>query len=417
MSAGPVESASAREATRPAPLRRYARFGLPPRIVGVDVARALAVIGMIGAHVSTAGSFDFADPAAWSGIVHGRSSILFAVLAGVSIALMTGAAAGPDAAQLPRHRLLLVGRGAVIFAIGVVLELLLTPVAVILPIYGVLYIATLPFLAMRRRTLLLVAGGLTLLGPVLLEIVLWLTGGSGAGGGFVLFGVYPITVWLAMALVGIVIGRLEIGRTRVALGILAAGALASVIGYGSAALAAPLLASSSEPAPSASSSAWSSGSGSDSGGEPTAATAWQDYLAQLGDGPEPSELLRALLDPEPHSGSTADMLGAGGLAVGILAVCLLVAPRVRPVLVPIAALGAMPLTAYSAHVLVILAVAGPWGMPHDDLVWALTSLGLVVACTLWMMLVGQGPLERLVARAAARLADGGPGDASAPTGR
>ena len=52
------------------------------RIVGVDIARGLAVLGMFGAHVGVQQSFDWLEPSTWSDVVNGRSSILFAVLAG-----------------------------------------------------------------------------------------------------------------------------------------------------------------------------------------------------------------------------------------------------------------------------------------------------------------------------------------------
>ncbi|HEU5322919.1 MAG TPA: hypothetical protein VFX28_19090, partial [Methylomirabilota bacterium] len=60
------------------------------RLVGVDVARALALLGMMATHILlpvTDGSL--AWPQALAG---GRSSALFALLAGVSIALVTGGA-------------------------------------------------------------------------------------------------------------------------------------------------------------------------------------------------------------------------------------------------------------------------------------------------------------------------------------
>src|SRR5690349_16459553 len=59
------------------------------RIVGLDVARCLALLGMVATHV-----FDERGPdgglttGQW--LAGGRASALFAVLAGVTLALMTG---------------------------------------------------------------------------------------------------------------------------------------------------------------------------------------------------------------------------------------------------------------------------------------------------------------------------------------
>ena len=76
-----------------APVRWFHEFGRPPRILGLDIARGLAILGMAGAHIGETEPFQWLDPATWTDLVHGRSSILFAVLAGISIALMTGRSA------------------------------------------------------------------------------------------------------------------------------------------------------------------------------------------------------------------------------------------------------------------------------------------------------------------------------------
>ena len=55
------------------------------RIGGLDLARGLAVLGMFGAHLDI-GTELTADPASWAAVVDGRSSILFATLAGLAVA-------------------------------------------------------------------------------------------------------------------------------------------------------------------------------------------------------------------------------------------------------------------------------------------------------------------------------------------
>jgi len=59
------------------------------RITGVDVARGLAVLGMLTAHVGPGGPD---DPWPWSlaQVVDGRSAALFVLLSGVSVALISG---------------------------------------------------------------------------------------------------------------------------------------------------------------------------------------------------------------------------------------------------------------------------------------------------------------------------------------
>ena len=72
--------------TRSATPSRLARgsewFLSPSRIAGVDLARGLAVIGMLAAHLLTIDAFDAGRPETWIDIANGRSSILFATLAG-----------------------------------------------------------------------------------------------------------------------------------------------------------------------------------------------------------------------------------------------------------------------------------------------------------------------------------------------
>src|SRR6478735_3073256 len=100
------------------------------RITGVDVARGLAVLGMMTAHVGPGGP---EDPWPWSlaQVVDGRSAALFVLLSGVSV------------------------------------ELLGTPVAVILPTYAVLFACAVPLLGTEPRRLLGAAAAVAALGPLL----------------------------------------------------------------------------------------------------------------------------------------------------------------------------------------------------------------------------------------------------------
>ena len=73
----------------------------PSRIAGVDLARGLAVLGMLAAHLLWLGSLSWTEPSTWGAIVNGRSSILFATLAGVSLGLSTGGPTPPSGAKAP----------------------------------------------------------------------------------------------------------------------------------------------------------------------------------------------------------------------------------------------------------------------------------------------------------------------------
>src|SRR5690606_26122524 len=101
-------------------------------------------------------------------------------------------------------------------------------------------------------------------------------------------------------------------------------------------------------------------------------------------------------------------IGTGGFVIAVLAACLLICrlDLVKTVTLPLRATGAMPLTAYTAQLLVwavvALAVTGDtrdlYGFRALDPLWPLT-LGMVVACTLWALIIGRGPLEWALERA------------------
>ncbi|MFJ2535101.1 heparan-alpha-glucosaminide N-acetyltransferase domain-containing protein [Microbacterium maritypicum] len=390
-----------------APVRWFHEFGRPPRILGLDIARGLAILGMAGAHIGETEPFQWLDPATWTDLVHGRSSILFAVLAGISIALMTGRSALPERERIPSIRLNLIGRGAVIFVIGLALEMLNTPIAVILTLYGLLYVAVIPFLRWRPWQLLAGAGVLALLGPALLAFLnAVMLNPYGSGIGFVLYGTYPITVWMALVLAGMALGRLNIGRLRTAAAALGIGVALMVVGYGLGGIGQ---AAGITGAVGGSSSAaeLSSGSGSiiDGGSGSWAPPAgWEDYPQALAASDPLRAVLTAVFAVDPHSGGTAEILGSGGFALTIIALCLLLTRPLRWALLPLGALGSMPLTAYSAHVLSVMVVGGPGGFFSSNAFWAATAIGLLVITTLWSMFFGRGPLERLVGRGAAAMA-------------
>src|SRR6478735_5927074 len=93
----------------------------PPgrRIVGIDVARGLAVLGMMTAHVGP--EADDVSVGDLMGLADGRPSALFVVLAGLSLALLSGGAAPVDGRDLARARARIVGRALVVLVIGVAL--------------------------------------------------------------------------------------------------------------------------------------------------------------------------------------------------------------------------------------------------------------------------------------------------------
>ncbi len=420
---------------------RVRSFGQPPRIVALDIARGLAVIGMVAAHtLDVYGGMVWNDPTTWPEIASGRSSILFALLAGISIALMTGRSRVPAGAELTPLRLGLLGRGLVIFLIGLVLELLGTSVAVILTFFGVVYAVSIVFIGMRIRSLLIWAGALAVAGPAVAAGLQALSPfGGGDGMAFVLGGTYSIVVWTALTVAGLALGRLDLNRRKVA-------ALTAAVGVGLCVLgtAAGAVWNAAEE------TAWEDSSGSlekydditltpgaevnlnglvceDYGDdfiscypegdfeeksfvdsfEDSGSNGWATYAEEISVENPGLTMLSALMSGSPHSGGTMEILGSGGLAMALVGLLALTRQALRHVLLPLAAVGSMPLTAYSAHVVIIWIMLGPGGWTEGTgLFWGIT-VGLLIGCAAWAILAGRGPLERLTGWCSARLVNSG----------
>jgi uncharacterized membrane protein YeiB len=342
------------------------------RIAGLDVARGLAVLGMFGAHLQIGDELT-ADPSSWAAVVDGRSSVLFATLAGVSIALLSGRTRPAEDVDLVRARLRIAVRAAWIFVLGGMLEWLDTPVAVILGVYALLFFLALPFLRWSVGGLLAAAAFVALAGPVLTAVLgQFLTAGDDGEhplARLLATGPYPALLWWAFVLIGLAVGRLDLRKPAVQARLAAIGAAAAVVGYGGGRLTTDGLAD-----------------------------------GRVSRGPE--EAFRFPLGEwrvdwftgaEPHSGTTFEIVGSSGFAVLVIAACLLLADRLPLLVAPPAAVGAMALSVYAAHLVVlwaILAVAPQSAQGVD--VWLLFAGGALVGATAWRALLGRGPLERLL---------------------
>lgn len=319
---------------------------------------------MLAAHLLEIAPFAPDDPGTWLDVVNGRSSILFATLAGVSLALVTG---GPrrisgQALTLARGRILV--RAGGIWVIGLLLIALAVPVFVILPAYALLFVLALPFLQLRARTLFILAIVLGVVMPFVTMVVTALPFWVEPGGALVQVMIawhYPFILWIVFVLAGMAVGRANLRSLRTQVLVCVGGVAAAVVGYGLAWL--------------------DLGGGAGAGG-------WD-----------------AVLTADPHSGGVYEVFGSGGFAVAVIGACLLVCRTVLSwVILPLRAVGSMPLSAYSAQlVLWALWSLVAFGDVRDitvlDAFWPIT-IGTIVGCTLWSLLVGRGPLEFLLDRAA-----------------
>jgi hypothetical protein len=120
---------------------------------------------MFAAHVGDPGPEPFRGSTGWLAVADGRSAALFAVLAGVSISLMSGGPAPVRGFEADRVRVRVATRAVFVAVVGYGLAALGTPVQVILPAYALMFVLVLPMLLARRALLLAGAGVVALAGP------------------------------------------------------------------------------------------------------------------------------------------------------------------------------------------------------------------------------------------------------------
>ncbi|MEU1465042.1 DUF418 domain-containing protein [Streptomyces sp. NPDC005727] len=385
------------------------------RLIGIDVARGLAVFGMYASHigpdVTVGGPVGFLMETA-----RGRCSALFAMLAGFSLIIITGRPY-PLTGRAGRQAVAkVVIRAVILLVLGYGLTALDTDVAVILSFYGVLFLAVLPLYRLGAGTLALIAAASALVLPQVLYTVRtsiedgnWadavtahdpLAQISGTDGIIELLftGEYPVLTWFPFLVAGMAVARLDLtrpgNRTRLAL---SGGALA-LLGYGGSWLALHVVPHALSTVASA------TGAGS-------ASSAW--WSDTVGD-PEGHTPLAWLLVAAPHSQTTFSVIGNTGVALAVVAACLTVAermPRLTCLTRPIAAVGMTALTVYVLHIVALWFFRAVWHVPaiEDETLSALpVLLGFIAAATLlatvWTRLFRRGPLEHLlhVATQAAR---------------
>jgi uncharacterized membrane protein len=138
------------------------------RLHGIDAARGLALLGMMATHLLPTFEANADLTPTWIGLTFsGRAAALFAVLAGVGLALSTGKHRPLDGPELSAARRGVALRALVIAAVGLTLGGLEVNLAIILVHYAVLFLCVLPFLGMKLKPLCGWAIGWILASPVL----------------------------------------------------------------------------------------------------------------------------------------------------------------------------------------------------------------------------------------------------------
>jgi uncharacterized membrane protein YeiB len=326
-----------------------------PRIVGVDLARGFALLGIMATHVFHTIGHDDGPAVVGPMRFDDCSAGTFALVAGVSLALASGggqvlgrrdrAAAGADIA-VQAVLIAVVG-----FALG-----FSAAVTVILSYYGMLLLFAIPLLGLRTWMLARIAIVAMIVAPLVVSATVAsdapsLEGNatfsalfadpSGVVTGLFVTGGYPVLTHLGYLCAGLAIGRMDLSSARLNLWLLFGGlALVAVVWAWWFVLPAPR------------------------------AHDWIDLVRTV------SSL-----------GSAAAAVGAALLLVRSTAMALL--------LRPISATGTMALTLYSVYVLVLTSRV----LENSPVEQYLVLLaGTLLFAVLWRRLLPQGPLEWLVAQ-------------------
>lgn len=273
-------------------------------------------------------------------------------MAGFSLSIMGahGVREGGGALAGSRHGLIV--RGAVLIALGALVEPFAGTIQVVLASFGICYIALACAPRWRTPTLALVAGILVVAGAI--SHALDLTLGVPASLTPVMSGPYPAIVWAVHMVIGVIAHRLLTRSTRAQLLTVLIGVPLAVVG--------------------------------------TVLRGYIDLDSMLDSGGPGALALTGIIDPAAHSGGLLDMVASASGALAVIALCLLVF-REGWWSFPLQAMGSMSLTVYVAHVL----SAGPFLVEDAPerlpVLGAATVLLSLVLATLIRLRFRHGPLE------------------------
>ncbi|GGN50349.1 hypothetical protein GCM10011579_005010 [Streptomyces albiflavescens] len=377
------------------------------RLIGIDLARGLAVFGMYSAHVgpdvTVGGPVGFLLETA-----RGRSAALFALLAGFSLVVITGRP-HPRTGRAGRQAVVRIAiRAIVLLALGYALTALDTDVDVILSFYGLLFLTVLPLYRLRAGTLALIAAVSALILPQILYVIrtsieggnwadavtardpLALINGTDGIIELLFTGEYPVLTWIPFLIAGMAVARLDLTRTGTRSRLSLVGGALVLLGYGGSWLALRLVPHALSAVASA------------TGGGSASSAWWSDTVGE----PKGHTPLVWLLVAAPHSQTTFSIAGNTGVALCVVAACLTVAermPRLTRLTGPVAAVGMTALTGYVLHIVALWFFSDVWYVAalEGQTLSALTVLfGFIAAATLlatvWTRLFRRGPLEQLL---------------------
>ncbi|GGS32500.1 membrane protein [Streptomyces humidus] len=399
----PQETPAPQENSPPRPRTSPESAGQAPggpstgRLVGVDLARALAVFGMYVVHIGPPLSATHGVASWIRYISDGHSSVLFATLAGFSLMLIAGRFEPKTGLAGRQAKARIAIRAVILLALGTVMAMEYGGV-IILGFYGVYFLLALPLVRLSAGTLATIAAGLALVTPQLAFVLTTRLSDSVQQSinaydplrhlsevgvlDLLLTGFYPALTWMPFVIAGMALARMDLSAAAVQRRLAALGAGLVVGAYGLSLLLAgkDALRSTAEDMSS------SGGSGA----------------ASMGSGSmEPQRSFSELMAAGPHSGTTFDIIGSVGVAILVIVGATVLMdrlPRLRRLAKPVIAVGTMSLTAYVGHFVAqsVLSTPAGTGTQQSWVPLLMYVLGAIVFATVWSRFFRRGPLEHLL---------------------
>lgn len=350
------------------------------RIIGIDVARAFAVIGMILVNFKMVlGQQGETWIKHFSALLEGKAAATFVVLAGIGIAFITNSAISQnnlDKIKKAKHRIL--KRAVFLFIIG--LSYIVIWPADILHFYGIYMLIALLMIQSKPKTILYTALAIIFLYPMLLLFFNYESGWNFTNLDYIDFwtltgffrnlflnGFHPVIPWTAFMLVGVWFGKQNLTNNR----FVRKSALFSLLIF----IAMQLI------------------------------SALAIYI--LSDGSiATTEELQSILGTNPMPPLPIYMISGSSIAIFIISVCIIFSQEFKSSFITkaLTKTGQLALTFYVAHVIIgmgLIEVISDTKLGEHSLNFSVTygllfSLGCIVFAIIWTKYRKSGPLEWLM---------------------
>ena len=350
------------------------------RIIGIDVARALAVAGMIIVNFNIViGSKGDGLARSFMSLFEGKAAATFVVLAGVGLALLSKKAVDQeDLTKIKQARVRILKRAAFLFIVGIS-YIVIWP-ADILHFYGVYMLFVIVLLRSKQSSILISALLLIFLYPFLLFIIEYETGWDFETFSYIDFwspigffrnlfynGFHPVIPWSAFMLVGFWFGKFNLNDDKLIKKIMISGIaifmIMQIISY--------------------------------------------SLINSLSGGDEAAETeLSFILETSPMPPFPIYMISGSCIALFIISGCILLAKKFEEswLIKALNQMGQLALTFYVAHVVIgmgLMELISPEEMgtytANFSLAYAITfSIACLLFAVIWKRKWKSGPLEFLM---------------------